>query len=307
MIKEIESTHHFSTEESLYNLLDSADVTDAHDKRLAVLRKVQFRNTKDGKPFIRAVFEDCNGYCLIGRMFDCNDISNIGKTFTSLVGALVLIEYDVDYYNGSLCLQLQAVERISETVANNYAAAFQAKYTLAETRLRDCTQILGSLNMNEQLIDFCRAYCGIGSLKNVSDETVCKGLRGYILEILYRVLAIRNDVSVESLIAFVYAILVWFSTRSAADSNSDDNDMLFIASMMDKRVAAVSSGLPTLAAKLSELAAMFTGMSRVISGDTYLLYNLYKVFVESSNVMVLEKQLPPGGFCTYRNQTIRRS
>lgn len=308
MISEIPETTYFGDNTAYnYDLLDSYHIENAHDKRLTVLRKVQFRNTKDGRPFIRAIFEDINGFCLVGNMFDCTDIAQIGKSVSKMLGSLVLLEYEPDYYNGSLCLRIKSIESIAENIAVKYAHSFKGEYSLAETRLRDCSIILGSLTMSEGLALFCQTHCALGALCTLSDESIYKGLRGYILEILYKLLMNKDDVAVESLIAFVYALLTWFSTRSASDANNDDSIMLFVASMMDKRVSAAAVGLGLLSDRISEFAALFSGMARVVSGDSYLLYSLYKAYVEASNVKVMEAQLPPGGFCSYKTYTIRRS
>ena len=289
-----------------YSLLDSYDIDTTQDKRLAVLRKVQFRNTKDGKPYIRAVFEDCNGYCIIGRMFDFDDINTVGKVYTSLVGNLVYLNYTPDYYNGSLCLQINSIEAVTSDVAAKYASSFIGKYNLADIRLDDCCRMIGTLQLSRELTDFCMTYCNLGGLVSLSDESVCKGLRGYILEIIYRVLLMKDEVSKESVIAFVYSVITWFNTRKEADVYSDDNIMLFIASMMDKRVTAASAGLAILSNKISEFAALFSGNAKVISSDSFLLYNLYHTYVEASNIKVLENRLPPNGFCSYKTYVIRR-
>lgn len=308
MISEIQETSFFSDSNTYnYDLLDSYHIENAHDKRLTVLRKVQFRNTKDGRPFVRAIFEDTNGYCLVGNMFDCTDIAQIGKQISKMIGSLILLEYEPDYYNGSLCLRIKSIEMVPEDVAEKYTSAFKGKYSLADTRLRDCSIILGSLPMSSELTTFCQAHCALGMLSTLSDESIYKGLRGYILEILYKLLINKDEVAVESLVAFVYALLTWFNTRSTSDANNDDNTMLFISSMTDKRVAAAAAGLGVLSDRISEFTALFSGMGHVISGDSYLLYSLYRAYVEASNVKVMEAQLPPGGFCTYKTYTIRRS
>lgn len=290
-----------------YSLLDSYRLTETHDKRLAVLRKVQFRNTKEGKPFVRAMVEDVNGYVLICRMFDYDDPAKVGKVFTSLLGKLVLVEYDIDYFGGSLCLLLHSISPVPDNVAEACVQSFVGKYSMAEARLRDCKLLISSLSLSEDLARFYNTFCDLSELAYLSDESISKGLRGYVLEIIYKVLLLKGTVSSESLIAFIFAVCTWFRTRQEQDINADDSVMLFIASMMDKRVDTASAHLEALSNRISEFTSLFSGMSKVISGDSYLLYNLYRVFVEASTVKVMEAQLPPMGFCSYKNFTIRRS
>lgn len=309
MIKDLQGkvSDYFGESASEYSLLDSFDIGTSQDKRLAVLRKVQFRNTVDGRPYIRAVFEDCNGYCIVGRMFNFEDVNSIGKVYTSLVGSLVYLGYEADYFNGSLCLKIISIESVSNEIAEKYTSAFVGKYNLAEIRLSDCCKLLGTLPLSRELTDFCITYCNLGGLMSLSDESVSKGLRGYILEIIYRVLQNKDEVSCESIVAFIYSVITWFNTRKEVDAYSDDNVMLFIASMMDKRVTSAAAGLTVLSSKISEFAALFSGNAKVISSDSFLLYNLYRVHLESSNIKVLENQLPLDGYCTYKSFTIRRS
>lgn len=303
------TTDFFSASENplQYDLLNSVNLGNSRDKRLAVLRKVQFKSTKDGRPFIRASFEDVNGYILIGRMFEFSDFDAVGKFFTALVGKLVLVDYNVDYYRGSLCLQINSIEQVSDSIANKAVSQFVGKYSLAESKLKACRSLLSSMKMSEELSAFYNTFCNFSFMLTLSDETIAHGLRGYILDILFDIISRSSDVAVESVVAFVYSLIIWFKTQQSADVRADDSVMLFIASMMDKRVDTAKMGMTRLANSLSEFTALFSDRARVISSDSYFLYNLYKLLTETSNIKVLESQLPPNGFCSYNSLTIRRS
>ena len=300
----IQATNHFS---NYYDVLDTATIQQGDDKRLAVLRSIQFRLTSEGKPFVRMQIEDTNGYLITGRMFDYIDIPSVGTTLTKLTGKLVLISYTVDYYNGSACLLIKSIEAIKEEYADQYTSYFTGKYTLASIRLSECIKLIYAMTLSPELLDFYNTYCNIEGLVTLSDESVSKGLRGYILEILKKVLLLSSDISGDAVIAFLTAIICKFYTKQTAEVSIDDNKMLFIASMMDRKLKAASTGLVGLSNKISEMAALFSGSSHVISSETMFLFNLYNTLTEASNIAVLEKQLPPGGFCTYNKYTIRRS
>lgn len=288
-------------------LLDSNTlVGNNRDTRIAILRKVQYRNTKDGKPFIRANFEDINGYIIIGRMFDFTDINTVGSFLNSLTGSLVQITYNTDYFNGSVYLSLLEIKAFPTSLVAKYAGYFVGKYNMAEKRLKQCNTYLACRNFSEQLETYRTTYCNLTALLNMSDETVQKGLRGAVIDIVYQTL-IACNVSNEAILAFLTVVLAWFYTRQEIDSYTDENTMFFTASLAEKVLKCKSQGLLILSNKISELTSLFSGTAHTISADTYLLYNIYKAFVEASNIAVLESHLPGDGFCTYKSYTVRRS
>lgn len=290
-----------------YDLLDCYSTTASRDRRLAILRRVQYRTTKDGKPFIRAMFEDINGCLVVGRMFDCTDMNNVARILNSLTGKLVLVDYTLDFYNGSLCLQLHEVTGISEEIAAAYVPQFVGKYSLAEVRLRGCKTILSGLEMSNPLTEFYHSFCDLSTLTEVSDESVGKGLRGIVLDIVYNVLLHSAGVSTEAILAFLFAVVSWFKLRREADVYTDDSIMLFVGYMTNKRVDTAASGMGLLSNKIAEYTSLFAGLAKVISSDSFLLYNLYTTFVEAANIKAIEAQLPPDGFCGYKSYIIRRS
>lgn len=301
------STEFFKAEaKDSVSLLDCYNLTPERDNRLAVLRKVQFRTTKDGKPFIRGMFEDINGCLIVGRMFDYADINTIGRALTDMVGHLVFVKYTVDYFNGSPCLMLHSVEKVGEELAQRYTSRFTGKFALAETQYRACKVLLSGLTMSEGLTEFYRTYCDLTPLCTLSDESICKGLKGGVLDVLYNVLLHSQSVEPETVVAFIFTVLTWFRMRNEADVHVDDSIMLFIASMTDTRVATTSAGLGLLSSRIAEFTSLFAGFSKVISGDSYLFYNLYTAFAEASCIKVIEAQLPPNGFCGYKSYTVKR-
>lgn len=292
---------------SSIKLLDSnALIGNNKDSRIAILRKVQYRNTKDGKPFIRANFEDINGYIIIGRMFDFTDINTVGSFLNSLIGSLVQITYNTDYFNGSIYLSLLEIKAFPASLAAKYASYFVGKYNMAEDCLKKCNMYLATKGFSEQLETYRTTYCNLTALINMSDETVQNGLRGAVINVVYQTL-LACSVSNEAILAFLTVVLAWFYTRQEIDSYTDENTMFFTASLAEKVLKCKSQGLLILANKISELTSLFTGTAHTISADTYLLYNIYKTFVEASNIAVLESHLPGDGFCTYKSYTIRRS
>lgn len=295
-----------TTEFLEYALLDTCALSADKNKCLAVLRKAIFRNTKDGRPFLRLCFEDTHGYIIIGRMFDIPDPQGYGAKITAMIGRLVLIEYTLDYFNGT-SLSITSISLLKEEAAAKYAGFFVGKYIQAESHLLSCNSQLLARNIPQQLNEFRQCYCNLEFLVGVSEETISRGLRGYILSIIDKVLKISTDASHEAIVAFLYAVVTWVHTRQEVDSSFDDNDMLFVASMMSRKVDAANAGMGSLSNKLSEFAALFVGNAKVISSDTYALYNIWKTLVEASNIAVLESRLPVDGFCAYRTYTIRRS
>lgn len=290
-----------------YSLLDTCSLANETGSQLSVLRKVTFRNTKDGKPFIRVSLEDIHGYIAIGRMFDIDNIEVVGRAFTGMIGKLVLVEYTSDYYNGSVYLSLSSIQAVKQDIAEEYMPFFVGKYVLADVKLQSCNKRINALDMSDSLRAFQQAYCNLDFLTAVSDESISKGLRGYVLNILDQILGISEDIGSDALVAFLYTVITWQRTRQDADTSWDDSNMMFIASMMDRRIETKSCGLGVLSDKLSELAALFTNSAHVISADTYRLFNLYRILSESSVVSVLESRLPIEGFCSYKNYTVRRS
>lgn len=290
-----------------YEPLNSLSMQNSRDKRLAVLRKVQYKTTTDGRPFVRASIEDINGYVLIGRMFDCQNQDAVGNVFTPLIGKLVCIDFDIDYYNGSMCLRINDIEHVDAETARKASSLFTGMYNFAESKLRECNSLLSEVQMSEGVKHFYDTYCNVSILLSVSDESLACGLRGFAVNILYNILCLSSSVSSEAIVAFIYSLLVWFKTRQPAEVNTDDCALLFIASMMDKRVDAAAAGLFSLADRLSEFAALFSGKAKVISADSYFLFNLYKLLSETSNIKVAERRIPPSGFCSYKDYTVRRS
>lgn len=298
----VEHTNEFSR----YKVLDTGALEADTDKAVAILRKVMFRNTKDGRPFLRLCFEDINGYIIIGRMFDITDMNTYGSVVSAMIGKLVLVEYTLDYFSG-ISLGVSCITPLKEDAATAYTKFFVGKYIQAESVLMSCNSKLLSRALPQSLEEFRQCYCNLDFLVGVSEETISKGLRGYILSIINDVLTVTSDVSQETVVAFLYAVVTWVHTRQEVDSSFDDNDMLFVASMMSRRVDTAGMGLHKLSNKISEFAALFTGNPKVISADTFKMYNLWKTLVEASNIAVLESRLPKDGFCSYRNYTIRRS
>ena len=289
-----------------HTLLNTCSLDKSTDKALAVLRKAYFKNTKDGRPFLRMCFEDINGYIIIGRMFDISTPDTYGKTVNSMVGSLVCVEYTLDYFSG-ISLAVNSISAVSPEIAAQYTKFFIGKYSLAEAKLMSCLQQLSTRNMQDNLREFRQCYCNLNHLVGVSEESISKGLRGYVLSIIDKVLRCSEDASNEAIVAFLYAVVTWINTRQEIDANSDDSNMMFIASMMSKRVDTAGSGMLVLSNKISEFAALFTGTAHVISSDTYEIYNIWKTLVDTSNIAVLESRLPVDGFCAYHNYTIRRS
>lgn len=295
------------TNTSGLSLLDSNSFTNTRDTRIAILRKVQYKTTKEGKPFIRANFEDINGYIVIGRMFDFDDINTVGAAFNNMTGDLVSVTYDTDYFNGSVYLSLIEVKPIPKTVVSAFAKYFVGKYNMADERLRQCNAILASRNFSEQLTVYRQTYCNLNVLLTASDESISKGLRGAIIDIVYQTLAACQTVSDEAALAFLTAVLTWVYTKQEVDAYADENTMFFIASLAEKVITCKSQGLLVLANKISEMTSLFTNNANTISADTYLIYNIYKTFVEASTIAILETHLPAEGFCSYKHYTIRRS
>lgn len=289
-----------------YDLLDTYRIDNEEASRLAILRKVQFRNTRDGKPFLRLLLEDINGLVVIGRVFDFQYSSDASKKILALTGSLVLISYSTDYFNGSLALNVKSITALAENEANIYEGLFAGHYTLVDTKIRECNQILSMRGLSSELNNFRMTYCNLDLLKNYSNEQIYKGLRGYILSILHKVLIACSEVSDDTIIAFIYAVITEMNTSQNVESFKDDNKMLFIASMTDKRVDTASAHMPSLSNKISEFTSLFAGIGEVISADSWLVFNVYKTLCEHSNISVTELQLPPGGFCVYKNYTIRR-
>lgn len=288
-------------------LLDSNSFNNSRDTRVAILRKVQYKTTKEGKPFIRASFEDINGYIVIGRMFDFSDIGTVGAAFNSMTGELVQVTFDTDYFNGSVYLSLIDVKPIPKQVASSFAKYFVGKYNMADERLRQCNALLASRNFSEQLANYRQTYCNLNVLLSASDESISKGLRGAIVDMVYQTLAACQSASNESVLAFLTAVLTWVYTKQEVDAYADENTMFFIASMAEKVINCKSQGMLVLANKISEMASLFTNNVNTISADTYLIYNIYKTFVESATIAVLETHLPADGFCSYKHYTVRRS
>lgn len=295
-----------TNETNQYKVLDTGALDADTDKVIAILRKVMFRNTKDGRPFLRLCFEDTNGYIIIGRMFDITDINSYGGVVSAMVGKLVLVDYTLDYFGG-VSLGVSNISLLKDEVAASYTKFFVGKYIQAESALMACNSQLVIRALPQSLEEFRQCYCNLDFLVGVSEETISKGLRGYILSIINDILKVTTDASPEAIVAFLYAVITWIHTRQEIDSSFDDNDMLFIASMMSRRVDTAEMGMHKLSNKISEFAALFTGSPKVISADTFKIYNLWKTLVESSNIAVLESHLPKDGFCSYRTYTIRRS
>lgn len=289
------------------SLLDTNALANSTDTCIAILRKVQYRTTKDGKPFIRASFEDINGYIVMGRMFDFDDINKIGKIFNSMVGSLVSISYDTDYFNGSVYLALTSVDPVPLAVAKQLSQHFVGKYNMAEERLRQCNTLLAARGFTEQLDKYRMTYCNLNVLVGASDETISNGLRGAIVDIIYKTLIACNTVENDTVLAFLTVVLTWVYTRQETEAALDENSMFFTASLAEKILTCKSQGLLALANKIGELATMFSGNAKIISSDTYLIYNVYKAFVEASTIAVLESHLPAEGFCAYKMFTVRRS
>lgn len=295
------------TNTSGLSLLDSNSFTNMRDTRIAILRKVQYKTTKEGKPFIRANFEDINGYIVIGRMFDFDDINTVGAAFNNMTGGLVSVTYDTDYFNGSVYLSLIEVKPVPKTVMSAFAKYFVGKYNMADERLHQCNALLASRNFSEQLTVYRQTYCNLNVLLTASDESISKGLRGAIIDIVYQTLAACQTVSDEAVLAFLTAVLTWVYTKQEVDAYADENTMFFIASLAEKVITCKSQGLLVLANKIGEMTSLFTNNANTISADTYLIYNIYKTFVEASTIAILETHLPAEGFCSYKHYTIRRS
>lgn len=289
-----------------YNLLDTRSVTNECATCFAILRRVQFRNTKDGKPFIRASFEDINGLIVIGRMFDITLDRAQGQTLRNLIGGLCKISYTPDYFNGALGLSISSIEAVPPEQAEPLAAKFSGKFIMASTMLRECNQLLLARNFSAELNNFRATYCNLQPLLDYSDERISKGLRGYILNIIHSVLTACKDASNEAIVAFLYAIITECETERNVDAYMDDSSMLFVASMMDRRVETAAANLTILSSKISEFAALFIDNAKVISYDTFLLHKVYRALCEASNIAVVESQLPPQGFCVYKGYTIRK-
>ena len=289
------------------SLLDSNMLANSHDTRIAILRKVQYRNTKEGRPFIRASFEDINGYIIVGRMFDFNDMTTVGKAFNSMTGSLVSVTYDTDYFNGSIYLSLLKVTPVPKELAIKMAQHFVGKFNMAEERLRQCNTLLAAREFSDVLEKYRNTYCNLNVLIHASDESISNGLRGALIDVVYRTLVSCSTVSNETVLAFLTAVLTWVYTKQETEATIDENTMFFTASMAEKILTCKSQGMLVLANKISEIASMFTNSAKIISSDTYLIYNVYKTFVEASTIAVLESHLPAEGFCTYRSFTVRRS
>lgn len=291
---------------SKYNLLDTYHIENKFSTCLAILRRIQFRNTKDGKPYIRALFEDINGLVVIGRMFDFTMNRDQGQALRNMVGGLCKISYTPDYFGGSLGLAFTELEAIPQEEAAPLAEKFTGKFIMASTMLRECNQLLMTRNFSAELNNFRMTYCNLQPLLDHSDERISKGLRGYILNIIHKVLTACKDASNEAIVAFLYAIITECDTEHSVDAYSDDSSMLFIASMMDRRVETAAANMPLLSSKISEFAALFVDKAKVISYDTFLLYRVYRDLCEASNIAVVESQLPQQGFCVYKGYTIRK-
>ena len=294
------------TTSSKYKLLDTYHVENAFSTCLAILRKVQFRNTKDGKPYIRALLEDVNGLVVVGRMFDIALNMEQGRLLRSLIGGLCKVSYTPDYFGGSLGLAISSIEAVPQEEADPLAASFTGKFKMATTMLRACNQLLIERNFSAELNDFRTTYCNLQPLLDYSDERISRGLRGYILNIIHSVLTACRDASNEAIVAFLYAIITECDTERNIDAYMDDSSMLFVASMMDRRVETAAANLQLLSSKISEFAALFIDKAKVISHDTFLLYRVYRDLCEASNIAVVESQLPPQGFCVYKGYTIRK-
>lgn len=306
-VEETKNTVFGNDNKSSTSLLDSSNLSNGKDTRIAIMRKVQYRTTKDGKPFIRANFEDINGYIVVGRMFDFNDINKIGEAFNRMVGNLVSITFETDYFNGSVYLSLIEVKSIPDMVAAQFASFFVGKYNMAEERLRQCNTLLATKGFSPELSEYRSTYCNLNVLTAASDETISNGLRGAIIDVVYRTLVACSSVSNETILAFLTVVLTWVYTRQELDSSVDENSMFFTASLAEKILTCKSKGMLALANKLTELACMFTSTGKTISADTFLIYNVYKTFVENSTIAVIESHLPADGFCAYKNFTLRRS
>lgn len=289
-----------------YNLLDTKTVDNCYTSCIAILRKIQFRNTKDGKPYIRASFEDINGLIVIGRMFDISMTNEQGKMLRGLVGGLCKISYSPDYFGGSLGLAIKAIAPVDEATTVSLTEKFSGKYTMAVTMLRECNRLLINRNFDSVLDKFRLTYCNLQSLADYSDERISKGLRGYVLNIIYKTLLACSEVSNAAVVAFLYAVITECNTEQTVDAYLDDGTMTFIASMMDKRIEAAAANMHLLSAKISEFAALFTDKAKVISHDSYILYKIYRDLCEASNIAVIESQLPPQGFGAYKGYTIRK-
>lgn len=300
----------FSSEnsgKSRTSLLDSCALINGKDTRIAILRKVKYKTTKDGKPYVSANFEDINGYIIVGRMFNFNDINQVGKAFNAMIGNLVKVTFVTDYFNGSVYLSLEEVEMVPEIVAAQFASFFVGKYNMAEERLRQCNTLLAARGFSEQLNNYRTTYCNLNVLTAASDETISNGLRGAIIDVVYRTLTACNTVSNETMLAFLTVVLTWVYTRQESDASIDENAMFFTASLAEKIYKCKAQGMLVLANKLTELSCMFTATGKTISADTYLIYNVYRAFVENSTIAVMESHLPADGFCAYKNYTLRRS
>lgn len=289
------------------SLLDSSSLPNGKDTRIAILRKVRYKTTKDGKPYISANFEDVNGYIIIGRMFDFVDLNRIGEAFNKMVGNLVKVTFNTDYFNGSVYLALEELALVPEIVAAQLASFFVGKFNMAEERLRQCNTLLASRGFTEALSEYRSTYCNLNVLTTFSDETISNGLRGALIDIVHKTLTACPNVSNETILAFLSVVLTWVYTRQELDSSVDENAMFFTASLAEKILMCKSKGMLALANKLTELSCMFTNTGKIISADTYLIYSIYKAFVENSTIAVIESHLPADGFCAYKNFTLRRS
>lgn len=289
------------------SLLDSSSLPNGKDTRIAILRKVRYKTTKDGKPYISANFEDVNGYIIIGRMFDFVDLNRIGEAFNKMVGNLVKVTFNTDYFNGSVYLALEELALVPEIVAAQLASFFVGKFNMAEERLRQCNTLLASRGFTEALSEYRSTYCNLNVLTTFSDETISNGLRGALIDIVHKTLTACPNVSNETILAFLSVVLTWVYTRQELDSSVDENAMFFTASLAEKILMCKSKGMLALANKLTELSCMFTNTGKTISADTYLIYSIYKAFVENSTIAVIESHLPADGFCAYKNFTLRRS
>lgn len=93
-------------------------------KGICFVRGGKFSRTRTDKPYVTFYVADINGVVIPAYLFEIGDLYNSGKDFTSVVGNLVVIDWNENYYNKvGLTLSLDKIY-IIDKVPSNIVSAF---------------------------------------------------------------------------------------------------------------------------------------------------------------------------------------
>lgn len=264
--------------------------SNTEDQKVARLRKVEFKYTADGTPFLRLHFGDINGRSCIGRMFNIPNFDKVGPAIEALTGSLVLISFrtgqEIDYGLSILnisSIAADAVDKLEKDILDAHTLNFSKSWNGLKDML-----------VKMQIVPSEADASSWSIFRLFSHEDIANGTPGGICDVLSNTIASARcaGVPVKPLRIFLEVMAAWCANQNVAQSMTNLSTLAFSQDAIKKLSGDDREELLIG----TDFITMLIGNSKTSTPVTRLIFNLYSNYKEYSDLTVRCARLPSGGF-----------